>query len=100
MSGARPHEEDEWLGREVEIGDALVRFLGTVGRCAVTTRDPDTGARDLDTLRAIGRYRGFAVKRGGKRELDFGIYGDVVRPGRVRVGDAVVPLGQLRAAFS
>jgi uncharacterized protein len=100
VSGARPHEEDEWVGREVEIGDARVRFLGTVGRCAVTTRDPDTGRRDLDTLHVIGGYRGFTVKRGGKRELDFGIYGDVVRSGRVRVGDEVRALGQLRIAAS
>lgn len=98
VAGARPHEEDEWLGREVEIGEARVRFLGTVGRCAITTRDPDTGARDLDTLRLIRGYRGFTEKRGGKRELDFGIYGDVVRPGRIRVGDAVSALGQLRVA--
>jgi MOSC domain-containing protein len=100
VSGARPHEEDDWLGRQVEIGDARVRFLGTVGRCAITTRDPDTGERDLDTLRVIRGYRGFTAKRGGKRELDFGIYGDVVRPGRVRVGDVVSPLGQLRIAVS
>jgi uncharacterized protein len=100
VSGGRPHEEDDWLGSEVDIGDARARFLGTVGRCAVTTRDPDTGARDLDTLRVIGGYRGFTAKRGGKRELDFGIYGDVVRPGRVRVGDEVRALGQLRIAAS
>jgi uncharacterized protein YcbX len=96
VSGVRPHEEDEWVGHEVELGDAAVRFLGTVGRCAITTRDPDTGQRDLDTLRLIRDYRGFTEKRGGKRELDFGIYGEVVRPGRVRVGDVVTPLGQLR----
>ena len=98
ISGARAREEDEWVGREVEIGRARVRFLGTVGRCAVTTRDPGTGRRDLDTLRLIRDYRGFTEKRGGKRELDFGIYGDVVSPGRVRVGDEVTPLGQLRLA--
>ena len=100
VSGARPHEEDQWVGSEVDVGAARVRFLGTVGRCAVTTRDPDTGARDLDTLRLIRDYRGFTEKRGGKRELDFGIYGDVIRAGRVRVGDPVTPLGQLRLAAS
>ena len=89
VRGVRPHEEDGWVGSPVAIGDAVVHFRGTVGRCAITTRDPDTGRRDLDTLRIIREYRGFAEKRSGKRELDFGIYGEVVTAGRVRVGDVV-----------
>ena len=36
----------------------------------------------------IKDYRGVR----GKKNLDFGVYGDVVEPGRVRVGDAVEPL--------
>jgi uncharacterized protein YcbX len=60
------------------------RVSGPVDRCAVTTRDPETGERDLDTLRLLADYR-------GRRESDgavlFGVYGAVVRPGRVRVGD-------------
>ncbi|TML82561.1 MAG: MOSC domain-containing protein, partial [Actinobacteria bacterium] len=41
----------------------------------------------LDTLAGIKSYRGL---RDGK--LGFGVYFDVVEPGRVRVGDAVQPL--------
>jgi uncharacterized protein YcbX len=33
------------------------RITGPVDRCVVTTRDPGTGERDLDTLRLIKRYR-------------------------------------------
>jgi hypothetical protein len=58
-----------------------------VPRCATTTRDPATGKRDLDALREIAAYRG---KRDGKK-IDFGVYGRVVEPGRVRVGDTVDP---------
>ena len=87
VTGVGPHEEDEWLGREVRIGAARVRFLGQVDRCAITTQNPSTGEVDLDTLRTIKDYRGL---RDGKA-LDFGIYGDVVEPGRVAVGDAVDP---------
>jgi uncharacterized protein YcbX len=39
-------------------------------------------------LRVIKEYRD---ARDGD-QLDFGIYGEVVRPGRVRVGDAVTVL--------
>ncbi|HVM16204.1 MAG TPA: MOSC domain-containing protein [Gaiellaceae bacterium] len=85
VGGVAPHEEDGWVGRRVRIGEALVRPLGPVGRCAITTQNPDTGDRDLDTLRTIKEYRGL----GPRRELDFGVYGEVLEPGRVRVGDAV-----------
>ena len=87
VDGVAPHEEDEWLDREVRIGTVRVRFLDRVDRCAITTQNPDTGEPDLDTLGTIREYRGL---RDGKR-LDFGIYGDVVGPGRIRVGDAVEP---------
>ena len=86
LTGCEAHEEDTWEGRRFAIGEAVVRVGGPVDRCAVTTRDSDTGERDLDTLRLIKDYR-------GQRESDgailFGVYGEVVRPGRVRVGDAV-----------
>jgi uncharacterized protein len=88
LDGCRPHEEDEWVGREVRLGEVVVRVLEQVARCAATTYSPDTGTRDLDTLRIIRGYRGV---RAGKN-LDFGIYGEVVRPGRVTVGDPVEPL--------
>jgi uncharacterized protein len=92
VAGGEPHEEDEWVGREVALGDAVVRVLEQVARCAITTKHPDTGERDLDTLRVIKQYRGVR----GTKALDFGVYGEVVTPGRVRVGDAVVPLSSVR----
>ena len=87
VAGCEPHEEDEWVGRPVQVGEAVVRLRGHVARCAITTQNPDTGTRDFDTLRTINAYRG--VRNGG---LDFGVYGEVVEPGRVRVGDPVDPL--------
>jgi hypothetical protein len=87
VDGVTAHEEDGWIDREARIGDARVRFVGRVDRCAITTQNPDTGVPDLDTLRTIKHYRGL---RDGKR-LDFGIYGEVVRPGRIAVGDSVEP---------
>ena len=85
LDGAGAHEEDTW--DVVRIGEATVRAAGPVPRCAVTTQDPDTGVRTLDTLAGIKAYRGL---RDGK-QLDFGVYFDVFEPGRVRVGDAVEP---------
>ena len=88
VDGIGAHEEDEWLGRDVRVGDAIVHLREQVARCAITTQNPETGRRDLDTLRVIKRYRGVR----DEKLLDFGVYGDVVDPGRVRVGDVVEPL--------
>jgi uncharacterized protein YcbX len=83
LGGCEPHEEDAWDGRLLRLGEAIVRVGGPVPRCATTTRDPETGARDFDTLREIKAYRGLRERK----HIDFGVYADVVEPGRVHVGD-------------
>ena len=88
LEGAEPHEEDTWIGRRIALGDAILRVTKPDARCAITTQDPDTGMRDLDTLRTLISYRGL---REGKH-ADFGVLADVERPGRIRVGDEVAPL--------
>jgi uncharacterized protein YcbX len=88
LDGCSEHEEDTWEGRRVRLGEALLEIGEPVIRCAVTTRDPDTGERDLDTLRLIKSYRG----QGPDGEIWFARYGRVVEPGRVRVGDLVEPV--------
>ena len=85
LEGAAAHEEDTWIGRRIGIGDAILRVSKPDARCAITTQDPNTGMRDLDTLRTIIGYRGL---REGKH-ADFGVLADVVQPGRIRVGDEV-----------
>jgi uncharacterized protein len=89
IDGYGPHEEDAWIKRHVRIGDALVRFRGDVGRCAITTQNPETGVPDFDTLRTLGSYRPITANEAGKKHLAFGIYGEVVEAGKVAVGDAV-----------
>jgi uncharacterized protein YcbX len=89
VDGLDEHEEDEWLGRRVRLGDAVVVPQGNVGRCAVTTQNPDTGEPDLDTLKALARYRRDVATT---EALPFGVHAAVAEPGRVRVGDAVEPL--------
>lgn len=89
VAGAtRPHEEDEWLGRDVRIGEAVVHVTKPDPRCVITTQHPDTGERDFPTLHVIRSYRGL---RDG-RKLDFGVYADVVTPGPVHVGDEITPM--------
>ena len=86
IDGVEAHAEDGWIGREVRIGGAVVVPRGHVGRCLITSRDPDTGERDLDTLGALRRYRGGVE---ATEPLPFGVYGEVRVPGRVALGDPV-----------
>jgi uncharacterized protein YcbX len=83
IDGVGAHEEDAWIGTEVRIGEASIRINGDVGRCVVTSRDPDTGVIDLPTLATLASYR----PDGATEDLPFGVYGSVLSPGRVRIGD-------------
>ena len=89
LEDAAPHEEDTWMGGCVAVGSAELQITKPDARCAITTQDPDTGQRDLDTLRTIISYRGL---REGKH-ADFGVLGEVTQPGTIRLGDEVTPLG-------
>lgn len=86
IDGAAPHAEDGWIGSRVRLGHAVVLVRENVGRCSVTTRGPDTGVRDLDTLGAIAAYRGHIPTT---EPLPFGVWCEVVEPGPVAVGDPV-----------
>jgi uncharacterized protein len=86
LDGADPHQEDEWLGRHVGVGEAVIRVADHDARCVITTRNPESGRVDFPTLKVLATYRGTRGK------LDFGMYASVVSPGRIAVGDPVRPL--------
>jgi len=85
LEGGGPHEEDVWVGGRIGLGGTILRISAPVPRCAMTTLDPDTGQRDLDTLRAIREYRGQV----DGQDLMFGVWGEVETPGVIRLGDEV-----------
>jgi uncharacterized protein len=89
VDGVEAHGEDEWIGADLRVGAAVIRLRDRVARCAITTQNPDTGRVDFDTLREIRAYRGAGAN--GK-DIDFGVFGEVVAPGRVRVGDDLIVL--------
>jgi uncharacterized protein YcbX len=82
IDGVGAWEEHGWPGREIGAGDALLRGIDPVPRCVVTTRDPEDGRTDAPVLAALAALR-------GKRDVTFGLWCEVLKPGRVRVGDAV-----------
>lgn len=86
VDGVAAHGEDDWMDRPVRIGQARVVVRGNIGRCLVTSRDPDSGQIDLPTLDLLGCYR---KDLHSTEPLPFGVHAEVVEPGTVRVGDAV-----------
>jgi uncharacterized protein YcbX len=88
IAGVEAHEEDGWVGRTMRIGTARVAFHGHVGRCLVTSQSPDTGIVDLPTLDLLASYRRDLPTT---EPLAFGIYGEVVQAGIVRLGDGLTP---------
>jgi len=86
VDGIDAHAEDAWVGSAVRVGATKLAWLGHVGRCLVTSRDPDSGEIDLPTLDLLRGYRGDLETTA---PLPFGIYGTVLEPGEIVVGDAV-----------
>jgi len=74
-----PFAEDNWVGRLLRVGDMTMRVDKRDGRCSVITIDPLTTERNPAILRTVARDRGGCL----------GVYGSMVKPGRVAVGDPV-----------
>lgn len=72
-------EEFDWLDRDVQVGEAVLRVRERTDRCLATTANPDTGQRDADTLGALESWG----------HQDFSVRAEVVRGGVVRIGDEI-----------
>lgn len=77
--GDAPMPENDWIGREIRIGEVVLRGSLPCGRCGFITIEQDGLPLDVELLRTV-------VKRYSR---NFGIYCEVVRPGEIRPGDAV-----------
>lgn len=84
ISGARTWEEDTW--RQIRIGAVSFRVAAPCARCAITTRDPDTGAQidPYEPLRTLMRFH-----RGRDGSAMFGQYLIPDNAGTVALGDEV-----------
>lgn len=82
VTGTDAWAEHGWGGQQVCVGEAILRVLAPVPRCVVTTRNPDSGTTDARVLHALARLR-------GKNDITFGVWSDIIRPGRIHIGDLV-----------
>lgn len=74
-----PVPEEAWVGCVLRIGGLQLRIDKRDGRCAVITIDPATTVQNPAILRRVVE----------SREGCLGVYGSVVMPGRIVLGDSV-----------
>jgi len=80
FTGAAAWSEMEWIGREVQLGGAVLRVLKRIPRCAATEVNPLTGERDAYPVKELRQLYGHS---------DLGVYAEVVEGGRFAVGDGI-----------
>jgi uncharacterized protein len=68
------------LDQTLAIGDARLRVVKRIVRCAATNVDPETAARDLNVPQTLMRSYGHA---------NCGVYAEVVTDGSIAIGDAI-----------
>jgi uncharacterized protein YcbX len=79
-TAAAPYTEDTWVGATLRVGQLRMRVDKRDQRCVMVNVDPSTGARDPAILRTIGH----------ERQTCLGVYGSVVTPGTIAMGDPLV----------
>lgn len=74
-----PWEEFDWIGREVSIGDCVLRPRERTDRCLATHTNPETGVRDTNTLAALEMFG----------HQDFSVRAEVIKGGQICLGDTI-----------
>jgi uncharacterized protein YcbX len=82
VSGWPAWHEFELVGQTLAIGEARLKLVKRITRCAAVNVDPETAARDLDIPPTL-------MRRLGHNEC--GVYAEVIAGGTIGVGDTVRP---------
>ena len=89
-TSARGFVENDWLEQILHVGTELVlRVIARTSRCAVPTLAHGVLPRSPDALRVLAHHNRVAPLDSLDPEPCAGVYAEVLRPGRIRTGDAV-----------
>jgi uncharacterized protein YcbX len=80
FSGTQAWSERDWIGRQLQIGRAVLRVAKPITRCAATQVNPETAERDADPVTEL---------RGLYDHIELGVHAEVLEGGRFAVGDAI-----------
>jgi hypothetical protein len=71
--------EDEWVGKEIAVGEAILRITGRAKRCILTTFAQGDLPQEPEILQSLCR----------QNDGNLGVYAHVVKPGSIRRGEEV-----------
>jgi hypothetical protein len=82
--------ENDWTGRELRVGrDLALRVMARTPRCAIPTLEHGSLPRDVAALRVPAAHNRVSPLDGLGPQPCAGVYAQVLRPGRIQVGDVV-----------
>lgn len=77
IEGLPAWQEFDWIGKHIQLGDALLEVVEPIIRCRHTEANTETGARDCNTL---------AILRDAFGHTNFGVYAKVIKGGAIEPG--------------
>jgi hypothetical protein len=80
FSGAPAWAERDWIGRELQVGGAVLRVVKATTRCPATEVNPETGERDAAPLTELRSLYG---------HVELGVHAEVIEGGKFSIGDAM-----------
>jgi uncharacterized protein YcbX len=80
VAGWPAWSELDLVGRELAVGDARLKVVKRIMRCAATNVEPGSGIRDLDIPKTLMQALG---------HMDCGVYAEVIAGGTIADGDRI-----------
>lgn len=81
--------EQDWVGRTLRIGTAVLTVFAPTPRCVMITLDQQDLPTDVGLLRTLAKHNRLDVSGLGHFAC-LGAYATVSQPGKIRIGDTVV----------
>jgi uncharacterized protein YcbX len=72
--------ENEWIGKDVQVGDAKLKITGPCPRCVMTTLPQYDLPKDPGILRTAAKHN----------QAHVGVYASIIESGKVQIGDSLV----------
>jgi uncharacterized protein len=80
FSGAAAWSERDWIGRQLQVGGAVLRVARPINRCPATEVNPETAERDANPVAELRQLYD---------HVELGVHAEVLEGGRFAVGDAI-----------
>jgi uncharacterized protein YcbX len=87
--GYLPYAENDWVGRELTVGESRLRVLKATSRCAVPTLEHGTLPRAPQALRTLIAENRVQAPGSGMVPCA-GVYLEVLNEGTIRTGDPII----------